>query len=130
MQGVVYFLGEPGLYKIIDLKQNIIFVEGLDEEKKRLIKQIDHSKVICLDDISVYTQEGTVSIWKFFENARNFMNDKVIEKDILLNKDKLFNLFEQIMPNYDKEKVRQHEAKKILTWFNTLQKSKFFEDSI
>jgi Domain of unknown function (DUF6852) len=78
-------------------------------------------KVSSLEDISVFTEKEDLLLGKVF--------DKIFEKesggpaiDSKAETEKLKKYFEEIIPDYSREKVYTSDIKKIILWYNLLQK--------
>jgi hypothetical protein len=109
--------GFGGLFKYLSQGRNGIIVEGL-EDKKRM-NAFAHYKVSSLNDIAIFCDSGEVSLKKIFkkifekENGGQAFNGKIDEK-------KLKTYFEEILPDYDREKVYVSDIKKVIIWYNIL----------
>ncbi len=117
LKDILTISGYKGLFKYISQGRNGIIVEGLEDKKRMNV--FSNYKVSSLKDIAIFTDEGELILPKVFkliydkENGLQISSDKLDEK-------KIKAYFEQILPNYDKEKVYVSHIKKILTWYNIL----------
>ena len=82
-------------------------------------------KVSSLGDISVFTQTGDIPLIDILKRIREKENNNAGPE----TKDpKVLQVyFESILPEYDKERVHQSDIKKIVTWYNLLQKNSLLE---
>jgi hypothetical protein len=112
--------GYSGLFKFISQGRNGIIVEGL-EDKKRM-NAFSNYKVSSLNDIAIFCDSGEVALKKVFklilekENGGQAFGGKIDEKGLKA-------YFEQILPDYDREKVYVSDIKKVITWYNILLKN-------
>jgi len=127
LKGILAISGYKGLYKHISEGKNAIIVESL-EDKSRMPAYSAY-KISSLEDISVYTEDDEVSLKDIFK--------KIFEKenegpclDHKSSSDELKKYFASILPDYDQDRVYVSDIKKILNWYNILQKLELlkFED--
>lgn len=80
------------------------------------------SKVSALNDIAIYTVDGEDKpLVEVFNNIRNKENGgQAIEPKSSNNELKTY--FETIMPEYDQERVYVSDMKKVIQWYNLIQK--------
>jgi hypothetical protein len=119
LKEILAISGEPGLFKFIAQGKNAIIVEHLETGKRS--SAFSSAKVSSLEDISVFTENEDLSLGTVF--------DKIFEKesgglaiDSKTESEKLKKYFEEIIPNYSKEKVYVSDIKKIVLWYNLLHK--------
>jgi len=119
LKDILAISGEPGLFKFIAQGKNAIIVEHL--ETGRRSSAFSSAKVSSLEDISVFTENEDLSLGKVF--------DKIFEKesggpaiDSKSEAEKLKKYFEEIVPDYSKERVYLSDIKKIILWYNLLHK--------
>ncbi len=120
LKDILAISGQPGLYKLVSSTKNGIIVENLETGKR--MPAYAASKVSALNDIAIYTQQGEdnplVNVLKSIRDKEN--SGPAI--DAKLDNDKLKSYFEGIMPEYDKDRVYVSDIKKVIIWYNTLQK--------
>lgn len=119
LKDILAISGEPGLFKFIAQGKNAIIVEHLETGKRS--SAYSSAKVSSLEDISVFTENEDLLLGKVF--------DKIFEKesggpaiDSKTEAEKLKKYFEEIIPDYSKEKVYVSDMKKIILWYNLLHK--------
>ncbi len=119
LKDILAISGEPGLFKFIAQGKNAIIVEHLETGKRS--SAFSSAKVSSLEDISVFTENEDLSLGKVF--------DKIFEKesggpaiDSKSEAEKLKKYFEEIVPDYSKERVYLSDIKKIILWYNLLHK--------
>ena len=111
--------GEPGLFKFIAQGKNAIIIEHLETKKRSTA--YGSAKVSSLEDIAVFTDSEDLPLGKVF--------DLIFEKtnggpaiDSKSDSAKLRSWFEEVLPEYSREKVYTSDIKKIAQWYNIMQK--------
>lgn len=113
--------GKPGLYKVLTQTRNGAIVESL-LDKKRLNVTI-HSNVSILSEISIYTiheEKPLADIFESIKQKENGQQTSISPKD---SKDVLEEYFFNILPDYDEDRVYASDIKKVIQWYNLLQKN-------
>ena len=116
--------GKPGLYRLISRGKNMLIVESLDESKKRMPAYAS-DRVVAVAEISIYTDDGEDtplvnvfdSIKKLYEGKEVDINHKKAEND------EVIAFFAKALPNYDTERVRVSDMRKVIAWYNILVKA-------
>ena len=113
--------GKPGLYKLISRGNKSLIVETVDEQKKR-IPAFGADRVVSLGDISIYTNDDSeVKLSAVFESIKQNYGDKPLDlspKKAL--QDDIIAFFTKVLPNYDTDRVRVSDMRKVLSWYNIL----------
>jgi hypothetical protein len=109
--------GETGLFKYTAQGRNAIIVENLETGKKTSVH--GSAKVNSLTDISIFTENEDIPLSNVF--------DKIYEKenggkaiDPKSSADNLKKYFEEVLPEYNKDRVFVSDIKKVFTWYNKL----------
>lgn len=117
LKDILAISGKSGLYKFISQGRNGIIVESFTDNKRMIVHST--TKVSALEDIAIYTDTEEVPLKEVFT--------KIYEKedgkgtiDHKSGNDNLKKLFEEVLPNYDKERVYVSDIKKVISWYNTL----------
>lgn len=113
--------GKPGLYKVLTQTRNGAIVESL-LDKKRLNVTI-HSNVSILSEIAIYTiheEKPLAAIFEAIKQKENGQQTSISHKD---SKDALEEYFFEILPDYDEDRVYPSDIKKVIQWYNLLQKN-------
>jgi hypothetical protein len=119
LKDILSISGEPGLFRFVAQGRNAIIVEHLETKKRRTAAS--SAKVSSLEDISIFTQNEDLPLGKVFnliyekENGGPAADSK---SDAI----KLKTYFEEILPEYDKDRVYVSDMKKVVVWYNILQK--------
>jgi hypothetical protein len=119
LKDILSISGEQGLFKFIAQGKNAIIVEHLETKKRS--SAYGSAKISSLEDIAIFTEKEDMPLAKVF--------DLIFEKenggltiDSKSDNNKLKKWFEEILPDYSKEKVYASDIKKVALWYNTLQK--------
>jgi len=125
---ILSIAGKPGLYKLIAQTRTGFIAESL-LDNKRLSVSINHN-VSLLSEISVYSLTEEVPLQDVLlkikeKEAGN--PTSISHKD---SKDALEEYFFNIMPDYDEDRVYVSDIKKIIQWYNMLQKNKILSFEI
>lgn len=118
---IVSIVGEPGLFKALDFGSRGVIVETLDEKKMQTLRSFSRYQIISLIDISVYSKKDDSNI-PLYEVFSDFLvkYENGIPSDVLGDKPAMRALVELVIPNVDLARVKDHELKKIVNWFNIL----------
>jgi hypothetical protein len=74
-----------------------------------------------LSDISIFTHEGEESLSKVLESIKQMENGApTISHKV--SDDELRSFFKKVLPNFDEERVYISDIKKVIAWYNQLQK--------
>ncbi len=119
LKTILSISGKPGLYKLISRGKNMLIVESITDKKR--FPAYGNEKIISLGDIAIYTQEDETPLRQVLIAVRDKENAAVIEMDIKkASPDQLRDYMEEILPDYDRERVYVSDIKKLLTWYNLL----------
>ena len=114
---IIAVTGKPGLFQVISQSKNAIIVESLMDKKRLAINATQN--VSLLENIAIYTYEEDMPL----QNVFNAMFEKTEGKEAISHKEndkKLIAFFEEVLPNYDAERVYVSNIKKVIQWFNIL----------
>lgn len=121
LKTVLAISGKPGLYRLVSRGNKMLIVETIDETKKRLPAH-SADKVVSLADISIYTDDDNeVSLASVFESIKEKYDGKAIELSAKkADQSDIISFFEKVLPNYDTDRVRVSDMRKVLAWYNLL----------
>ena len=125
LEGIISISGKPGLFKVITQIKNGLIVESL-ADKKRIPVYSSH-RVSALDDISIYTYDEDMPLGDVFEKI--YTKEK--GKECIHHKSKPEELkayLEEIVENFDKERVYNSDISKLFQWYNIMQSAGVFEE--
>ena len=119
--------GKPGLYKFISQGRNsVMIVENLEDKKR--ITAFTTAKISSLEDIAVFTDAEDMALKDVFKaiyekekgtaSIDHKSSGKVLEE-----------YFHEIVPAYDRKRVYASDIKKVILWYNILQKQELLDFS-
>lgn len=120
LTGIIAISGRPGLFKVIAQGKNNVIVESLIDNKRFPAYATD--RISALEDISVYTYDEEKPLKEIYAsiyakaNGGETISHKASEKELV-------SFVEEIIPNYDRERVYLSDIKKLIQWYNLLHKS-------
>jgi hypothetical protein len=111
--------GKPGLYKKISQGKNLLIVESLIDKKR--IPAYTRDKVISLGDISIYTNDEEVPLYKVLNSIKEKENLQKILIDLAkATPDVLRAYLAEVLPEFDRERVYPTDIKRLINWYNIL----------
>lgn len=121
LKTILAISGKPGLYKLISRGNKSLIVETVDAQKKRM-PAFGADKVVSLHDISIYTDDDNeVSLESVFESIKTNYEGKVVDlSPKKASQDEVIAFFAKVLPNYDQDRVRVSDMRKVLSWYNLL----------
>ena len=127
LKDILVISGHGGLFKFISQGRNCIIVESLSDQKRTTIPTT--AKISMLEEIAVFTQNDNISLREVFRKIQTKENGGVTiphkSPDAELKK-----YFEEVLPEYDQDRVYLSDIRKVLMWYNLLYEFGFtdFED--
>lgn len=114
---ILSITGKPGLFKLISQTKNGALVESLLDSRR--YPAFAHEKISSLEDISIFTTDDDISLKEVFqkiyekENGGDCIDNKAPEQEIRA-------YMEQVLPNYDRERVYLSDMRKLFSWYKIL----------
>jgi hypothetical protein len=119
LKDILAISGKGGLFKFISQGRTGIIVESFEDKKRTVIHA--SSKVSALEDIAIFTETEEVALGEIFNKIHEKENGKETI-DHKSSSDELKAFMEEILPDYDKERVYVSDMKKLVQWYNMLHK--------
>lgn len=117
---ILSITGKPGLYVLKTKAKSGFVVKSLLDDRTSIVG-MNHN-VSVLKDISIYTMTGEVPLKQVFQNiAKKEDNGSSINHKS--SKEELQNYFEEVLPEYDRDRVYASDIKKIVQWYNIIHKN-------
>ena len=117
LKEILAISGFSGLYRFVSQGRNGVIVEGLSDKKR--MNASASARVSALEDIAIYTDDKEVPLKEILRRIYQKENGgKAI--DPKSSNDKLKKYFEEIIPEYNRDKVYVSDIKKVYTWYNIL----------
>ncbi|WP_452600854.1 DUF5606 family protein [Pontimicrobium sp. MEBiC06410] len=118
---ILAIAGKPGLYQLVTQTRGGFIAESLIDNRK--ISVGIQQNVSILSEIAIYTLTEEVplrEVFKKIEAKENGGQTSISHKD---GKDKLEEYFFEVLPDYDEDRVYASDIKKVVQWYNMLQKN-------
>ncbi len=122
--------GKGGLYKIVGQTKSGIVAESLIDKKRIPVFAAD--KMSSLEDIRIFTEVGDVPLKEVFKKIFDKENGGTTSTKATVSNDELKKYMEEVLPEYDKERVYVSDIKKLINWYNLLHENKLlvFEEEV
>ncbi|GAB4044473.1 DUF5606 family protein [Spirosoma jeollabukense] len=114
--------GYSGLYRILKPGRSGVIVESLDEKKAKTMMG-PTARVSVLNDISIYVDDDSEEQSISLGDVLKVINDKysnTLPIDSKGTNDQLADFMASVVPNYDRERVRTTDIKKLISWYGIL----------
>ena len=112
--------GKPGLYRMVSQGKNMLIVETISPDKKRM-PAYAADRIISLGDIAMYTIDSEVPLAEVFQAMKEKENGKAVTLNPKkASAEELKNYLEEVLPNFDRDRVYPSDIKKLINWYNTL----------
>ena len=128
LRDILAISGEPGLYNYIAGSRNGVIAESLVDGKRKNFSGT-HSRVSSLAEISIFTEDDDVALAEVLTSlfahtkGEQTLSHKASEVE-------LRSLFDEVLPNYDRERFHLSDMRKLVQWFNILVKAGMTDFSI
>jgi len=120
LDSILSITGKPGLYKLKTKARSGFVVESLIDKKTSIIGMSQNVSV--LKDISIYTYEAEMPLKEVFSKIASKENSGAAISH-KADKNELANYFNDVLPEYDEERVYASDIKKVVQWYNILQEN-------
>jgi hypothetical protein len=124
LKDILSISGKGGLFKFIAQARNGIVVESIEDNKRHVASAT--ARVSSLDDIAIFTHDEEVPLSDIFM----MIHEKSEGKEAMSHKssaDDLKSYFEELVPDYDDERVYISDIKKVFQWYNQLHSHDMLE---
>lgn len=118
LQKIMSIAGQPGLFSYLAQANAGVVVESLATKKRTVCGM--NMRISSLSDISVFTDEGEVSLETMFEKMREKLGEEPAPS-AKSSPEELKKFFANVLPDYDRERFYASHMKKIVEWYNTLK---------
>jgi hypothetical protein len=117
LEGILAISGQPGLFKLVSKGKNSVIVESLSTGKR--MPAFATSRISTLEDVAIYTYDEDIALREVFVKMFEKYEGKTVLNAKASNKE-LMEVLESVLPDFDKERVYVSDAKKLVSWYNTL----------
>jgi hypothetical protein len=113
--------GYSGLFQLVSQGRSGLIVESLVDKKRTNIPHT--AKISAMSDIAVFTDSDDVPLHVVLQTIKEKSNGGPSLDPKSAKEEELKVYFEEILPTYDKNRVYFSDIKKIISWYNLLQKN-------
>ncbi|HAI57372.1 MAG TPA: hypothetical protein DCM04_05495 [Saprospirales bacterium] len=127
LSNVLAVSGLPGLYELAANRPNGLLLIPIEGGKSKFCSSRKH-QFTPLETVAIYTWSDTVEL----KNVFNSMTVKIQEvplPDLNGGRDVLNSYFEQILPEFDRERVYPNDIKKVIKWYVALEAQGFLSST-
>lgn len=124
IEDIVAVSGLPGLYKISGSRSNGMIVEDIDSGKSRFVSMRKH-QFTPLGTVAIYTYEDATEINTVFQNIAELEKTSPLPS-LKSSSKELYQYFENVLPDFDKDRVLISDVKKVIKWYMFLTKRELF----
>lgn len=117
LKGILAVSGQPGLYKLIAEAKNRIIVESLTTGTR--MPASTQAKISSLEDIAVYTHSGDIPLKDILKRVFDHENGGA-SIDFRSADAEIRKYFEEVVPDYNKDRVYLSDIRKVINWYNIL----------
>ena len=122
LENVIAVSGLPGLYRMAANRSNGLIVEELKTGKRHFASARRH-QFTPLESIAIFTDDGeSTELRNVFRNMLQQLEDNP-PVSTTADPDELHEYFEDVLPNFDQDRVHTGDIKKVIKWFNYLLES-------
>lgn len=121
LKQIANIAGHPGLFRILKPSRAGVIVETLDDKKTKTMMG-PTARVSVLNDISIYvdTAEGSVPLADVLRTVNERYGDTLLV-DPKGQNDELAEFMATVVPDYDRERVRTGDIRKLIVWYGILR---------
>ena len=127
LSNVLAVSGLPGLYELAANRPNGLLLIPIEGGKSKFCSSRKH-QFTPLETVAIYTWSDTVEL----KNVFNSMTVKIQEvplPDLKGGRYVLNSYFEQILPEFDRERVYPNDIKKVIKWYVALEAQGFLSST-
>lgn len=126
LKGILAISGQGGLFKLVSETKNGIIVESLVTGKRQ--PAYASARVSALEDIAIYSDVDEIPLKEVFKKISEKENgEAAISHKSSSNEIKAY--FEEVLPEYDEDRVYVSDMKKVIQWYNLLQEKELLDFS-
>ncbi len=119
LENILSISGKPGLYRLLSNNKRMLIVETIDRSKRMPVHSTE--QVVALSDVAMYTYEEEVPLREIMASLFGYMNGEKVDFNLKkVSKDELFDLFGNVLPEFDRDRVHASDIKKLIQWYNLL----------
>ena len=126
---ILAITGKPGLYKLVSRGNNMLIVESLVDGKRTPTYSRD--RIVALSDVSMFTNADDVRLSEVLTSAGKKENLQPVAMDPKkASNAELQAWFDEVLPDWDRDRVYPSDIRKLISWYNILVKAGITDFSI
>ena len=119
LKNILAITGKPGLYKLISRGNNMLIVESLLDGKR--MPTYARDKIVALSDVSMFTDGDDIALSEVLTAAGKKEGLKPVAMDPKkADNEEVKAWFDQVLPNWDRDRVYPSDIRKLIQWYNIL----------
>lgn len=119
LKNILAITGKPGLYKLVSRGNNMLIVESLVDGKR--MPTYARDKIVALSEVSMFTTGDDVSLSSVLTSVGAKEQLQVASVDAKkADNDALRAWFDEVLPDWDKDRVYPSDIRKLIQWYNIL----------
>jgi len=119
LSNILVIAGKPDLSELISRTKSGAIVMNLISKQKYPV--FHHDRISSLGEIRVFTENGEMPLVDVMAGLKKHYNGAVTPYDPKKEDSaKLFGELEQVLPEYDRDRVHASDVKKLFSWYNVL----------
>jgi hypothetical protein len=119
--------GKPGLFRMVGDAKDKLIVESLLDGKRS--PAFTSEKISTLQEISIYTETGDMPLEDLLKSIYEKQDGQPVPNPKKASSSELKALFEEVLPDYDRDAVYVSDMKKVFSWYNLLLEKQLLEFS-
>ena len=120
LKNILSISGKPGLYKLVSQAKNMLIVESVTPDKKRM-PAYGNERITSLADIAKKKKEAEKPLKEVLEAIKEKENGAPATIDTKkAAAEELRQYLSEVLPDFDRDRVYPNDIKKLITWYNIL----------
>lgn len=119
LEGILAIRGKSGLYKLVAQSRAGVIVESIPEGKRFPVTQTGN--VSALSEIAIYTYAEEVPLAEVYDKIAQKEGDQAAIDPKQCSEQELRSYMEEILPDYDEDRVYKSDLEKLFKWYNLLR---------
>ncbi|MDR1348029.1 MAG: DUF5606 domain-containing protein [Prevotellaceae bacterium] len=112
--------GYSSLFAFVGKTKNGIVAENINDKKRTAFGE--SAKVSALSDVSVFTNTEELPLIEVVEKIKEKESGNAINMEVKKADPEIIKkYFEELLPDYDRDRLYVSHMKKIMDWYNQLQ---------
>ena len=116
---------KPGLFKLVTQTRSGFVAESLIDGKRIAVNL--RNNVSLLSEIAIYTLNEELPLKEVFKKISAKENGAQTSISHKVSRDTLEEYFFEVLPDYDEDRVYPSDIKKVIRWYNILQKNNLLD---